>query len=130
MKFFHVAALQLLLQFTVGVSLASILLVVDAGLGLSAGVGVLVALLPNVYFAWRVFDLSKGRGAKHTMRAFNVGALGKFILTAALFALVFKWLPGLNPVSVILGFGIAQLVNWLCTLVELKGIKSSLDASE
>jgi ATP synthase protein I len=48
-----------------------------------------VYLLPQTWFAWQAFRFQGARSAFSMVRAFYRGEAGKYILTAALFAVVF-----------------------------------------
>ncbi len=65
--------------------------------GYSALLGGMIALLPNVYFTYKAFRYFGARSVKAIVQSFWSGAMGKLILTAALFALVFA---GVEQVSV------------------------------
>lgn len=107
-------ARQLLIwQFFAGVALASVLLPWKLEAAYSALVGASVGFLPNVYFALRVFDMSKGRDAQSTLGALYRGATAKFIVTAALFCVAFLLISPLHVPALFIGFIAVQLVNWL-----------------
>ena len=106
----------LLLQCAVGLVLAGLSLLWRANIALSVLVGAGITVLPNMYFALRVFDMSKGRGAASTLRAFYVGAAGKFAVTVALFCLAFLLLPSLSAPALLVGFAAAQMMNWVSLL--------------
>lgn len=64
--------------------------------------GGLVALIPNSYFAYRVYRYSGARSARAIVMEFYSGEAGKLILTAVLFITV--WL-GVKPLDVAAVFG-------------------------
>lgn len=74
--------------------------------GLAAGysglLGGLVALIPNCYFAFRVYRYSGARSARAIVGEFYSGEAGKLILTAVLFITV--WLA-VKPLVVAAVFG-------------------------
>ncbi len=89
--------------------------------GLAAAVGALVGgfivWLPNCYFAYRAFRYRGARAAQQIVRAFYAGAVGKMLLSAALFTLVFVNLRPLNAAAVFLGYAFVQSVNWVVPLI-------------
>lgn len=111
----------LLSQSLVGVALACLLLVTSLEAAYSALIGAVCCVLPNLYFALRVFNLSNGRSARSTLRAFYFGAAGKFIVTMALFIVAFRFVSPLNVLAMFAGFIIAQSVNWVVPLLEGDG---------
>lgn len=72
--------------------------------GYSGLLGGLVALLPNAYFAYRVYRYSGARSARVIVKEFYSGEAGKLILTAALFVLVWVGVSPLEPIAVFVGY--------------------------
>ncbi|GGC94379.1 F0F1 ATP synthase subunit I [Halopseudomonas salina] len=72
--------------------------------GYSGLLGGLVALLPNAYFAYRVYRYSGARSARVIVKEFYSGEAGKLILTAALFVLVWVGVEPLEPTAVFAGY--------------------------
>ncbi len=99
------------------------ILVLQAGVGLAAAVactlclgtvagysgllGGLIALVANLYFAHRAFRYFGARSIRSVVQSFWSGEMGKLILTAVLFALVFA---GVRPVQPLALFGVYLLV--------------------
>ena len=80
--------------------------------------GGILHLLPSMYFARQVFRFSGARAAQRIAQSFYRGELGKFVLTASGFALVFLVVDGLNPPALFAGYGVmlvchAMGVAWL-----------------
>jgi len=88
--------------------------------GYSGLLGGLVALVPNGYFAFRVYRYSGARSARAIVGEFYSGEAGKLILTAVLFIAV--WL-GVKPLEVAAVFGgyLAVLVVGASALLIVKG---------
>ena len=88
--------------------------------GYSGLLGGLVALIPNGYFAFRVYRYSGARSARAIVGEFYSGEAGKLILTAVLFIAV--WL-GVKPLEVAAVFGgyLAVLVVGASALLIVKG---------
>ena len=74
--------------------------------GYSALIGGMIALLPNVYFAYKAFRYSGARSARAIVQSFWSGEMGKLFLTAALFALVFAGVERLNVASLFIGYAL------------------------
>ncbi|WP_394241162.1 F0F1 ATP synthase subunit I [Halopseudomonas laoshanensis] len=72
--------------------------------GYSGLLGGLVALVPNAYFAYRVYRYSGARSAQAIVREFYSGEAGKIILTAALFVLVWVGVKPLEATAVFAGY--------------------------
>ena len=70
-----------------------------------------IAVVPNAWFAWRVF---RYRGAKASMavaQSFYRGEAGKFVLTLSGFACVFALAPSVNVVALFAGYLLMTLLN-------------------
>ena len=72
--------------------------------GYSMLLGGLIALLANVYFAFKAFRYFGARSARAIVQSFWAGEMGKLILTAALFALVFVAVKPLQPLALFTGY--------------------------
>lgn len=78
----------------------------------SALFGGLIAVVPNMYFAWRAFAYNQTRSAARVVGSFYQAELGKLALTALLFAVAFKFAQTLQPVALFTAFG-AVMVSGL-----------------
>lgn len=111
----------LLLQLIVTLVVALVLWLFQ---GLTAGysglLGGLVALIPNSYFAFRVYRYSGARSARAIVGEMYFGEAGKLILTAVLFIAV--WLA-VKPLVVAAVFGgyLAVLAVGASALLIVKG---------
>jgi len=72
--------------------------------GYSGLLGGLIALLANVYFAFKAFRYFGARSAKAIVQSLWAGEMGKQILAAALFALVFVGVKPLQPAALFAGY--------------------------
>ena len=72
--------------------------------GYSGLLGGLIALLANVYFAFKAFRYYGARSARAIVQSFWAGEMGKQILAAALFALVFVGVKPLEPAALFAGY--------------------------
>jgi len=85
--------------------------------GLSALLGGLIAWVPNVYFAVRAFRYRGARVAQKIVRSFYAGAFGKYVLTMAMFGVVFIMVRPLNPLALFIGFILVMAVYWVVPLL-------------
>lgn len=74
----------------------------------SALLGGLICVVPNTFLALRMFAGSLTRDPRRALTATYVGAAGKLLLTAALFAAVFVLVRPLRPGWLFAGFLAAQ----------------------
>ena len=72
--------------------------------------GSVVALLPNLYFALKIY-LVRQRSAQDILNAFYAGEAVKLTLTAALFAMVLQ-IPGVNFLTLLAGYVAVLSVFW------------------
>ncbi len=72
--------------------------------GYSALLGGLIVLVANLYFAYKAFRFFGARSAQAIVQSFWAGEMGKLILTAALFALVFVVVHPLQPLALFTGY--------------------------
>jgi len=72
--------------------------------GYSGLLGGLIALLANLYFAFKAFRYFGARSAKAIVQSLWAGEMGKQILAAALFALVFVGVKPLEPAALFVGY--------------------------
>ena len=85
--------------------------------GLSALLGGLIAWVPNVYFAIRAFRHRGARLAQKIVRSFYAGAFGKYVLTMAMFAMVFIMVRPLNPLALFIGFILVMAGYWIVPFI-------------
>ena len=86
-------------------------------LAYSVLLGGLICLVPNCYFAYRMFKFQGARAAREIVRSFYAGEAGKLALSALMFAAVFIGVRPLNPLALFAGFCLIQLVGWVVPLV-------------
>jgi ATP synthase protein I len=107
----HVVPLTLLVQACVSFAVA-VVAWISAGeiAGTSALFGGATAVVPNGFLAARLLKPSRDESAKAMMRAAWLGEIGKLLLTALLFGVIFGFVRPLEPLAVFAGFIAAQLV--------------------
>lgn len=71
--------------------------------------GAAIELVSRAYFCYYAFRYAGARQIRLVVRSFRRGALGKFLLVAVLFGLLFGLNKGQFPVAVFAGY----LVSWL-----------------
>lgn len=109
------------LALALGVSLTGL----AAGLwaAVSAGMGAGIALVGSVYFSLQAFRHAGATSAPHIVQSFYKGEAGKFVLTAALFAVVFVTVKSVQAGWLLTGFILEQLVAWGILLTGTTGTK-------
>jgi ATP synthase protein I len=77
---------------------------------MSALLGVVAAVIPNAFLAARVLQPKRDLSADAMMRSAWIGEIGKLLLTALLFGVIFGFVRPIEPLAVFVGFIAAQLV--------------------
>lgn len=90
--------------------------VMIAGLqkAMSPALGGAVALLPNLYFAYRI-HLAKGKPAIQLVRAFYLAEAIKISMTIALFCIVYQ-IPGINFMALFFTYVAVLSVHWFALI--------------
>jgi len=91
---------------------------------LSVLLGGLICLIPNLYLA-RKLTAHRSADANKLMSTMYAAEFGKIFITMALFAVVFITQKWVQPLILLVGFGIAQLVHWLVPLLESNNNESN-----
>ena len=116
---------HLLALFLIGAGLSLIGLTISQGWALGFGFGALISLLPQGYFALQAFRISAATDAQKAYFAMMRGESGKFLLTAALFALLFKFRPDISAPAVFTGFAVMLIAQIIGSVLLLKSIESA-----
>jgi ATP synthase protein I len=107
----HVVPLTLLVQVCVSLVVAGVLLVAMGSVAAaSALLGGATAVVPNGFLAARLLQPSREETAGAMMRSAWFGEIGKVLLTALLFGVIFGFVRPILPLAVFAGFIAAQLV--------------------
>jgi ATP synthase protein I len=93
-----IVCLLVALLFTLGKGLTA---------GYSALLGGMIARLPNAFFAYKAFRYFGARSTRDIVLSIWSGAMGKWILTAVLFALVFVGIRQLDIAALFVGYLLA-----------------------
>lgn len=78
----------------------------------SFGLGAVIFILPNFYFALYAFRFHGARHAHWIAKSFKWGESGKFALVAVGFALVFRFISPLNAPLLFAGFCSMIVLQW------------------
>jgi ATP synthase protein I len=114
----HVVPVTLLVQLCVSVMLAAVLWVwMGEVAAASALLGGAAAVIPNGFLAARVLQPSGDSSAKAMMRSAWLGEIGKVLLTALLFGVIFGFVRPIEPLAVFASFIAAQLVVFGALLI-------------
>jgi ATP synthase protein I len=107
----HVVPVTLLVQMCVSFVVAAVAWI-SAGevAAVSALLGGAAAVAPNGFLAARLLKPSRDASAKAMLRSAWIGELGKVLLTALLFGVIFGFVRPIQPLAVFVGFITAQLV--------------------
>lgn len=106
----------LIAQILVTCVVAACLTLQDYQSSLSALVGGLICVIPNMYLA-RKISSNRTADADELTKTIYAAEFGKLFITAALFAGVFATQKWVQPVALLAGFGIAQLTHWITPMV-------------
>lgn len=83
--------------------------------GLSAALGGMAAFIPNLFFAYRI-KKATGQEARKIVVSFYTGEVGKLLLTAAVFVLIFQ-IPKIDLLPLLVGYLAALSVFWFALLM-------------
>lgn len=82
----------------------------------SVGLGALICWMGSAYFAWQAFRYAGAGASKRILGSFYRGMIGKFIIIAVGFMLVFATVRPLSAAGVLVGFAVIQLTAWIYPL--------------
>ena len=99
----------IMMQFGLSIILALIALVYSFEAGYSALLGGLASAIPNSYLIWRSFRYRGARSVSQVVQSFYQGESGKFMLTIAIFAVIFSQVDPLIPWAL---FGVFIIVQF------------------
>ncbi len=103
----RVVILTLLAQAGISLVLAAAVAFVSLVAGASVLLGGMVAVVPNAFLAARLLG-PRDESARALMRSAWFGEIGKLLLTAAMFGVIFAWVRPLSVPAVFAGFICAQ----------------------
>jgi ATP synthase protein I len=126
----HVVPVTLLAQLCVSVVVAMALWAwMGEVAAASALLGGAAVVIPNGFLAARLLQPSRDESAKSMMRAAWIGEIGKLLLTALLFGVIFAFVRPIQPPAVFAGFIAAQLVVFGALLLGNEGAREAMTKS-
>lgn len=93
------------------VLIAALVAVKDFELARAIAIGGLIALIPQMYFAFHAFRFRGARAMRQVTHSFFRGEAGKFLLTCVFFALAYGALKPREPIAVLLSFMAWHAIN-------------------
>jgi ATP synthase protein I len=93
-----------------------VLLVIDWVKAYSVLLGGLISIVPNGYLASLAYRCPGARAASDVAGSLYRGEVGKFILTAVMFALVFVMVKPLSAPALFTAFILTTVLNWVLVL--------------
>jgi ATP synthase protein I len=99
------------IELAVLVLTTALIAVMDSELARAIAVGGLIALIPQMYFAFHAFRFRGARAMRQVTHSFYRGEAGKFLLTCGLFAIVFMAMKPREPIAVLLSFMVWHAIN-------------------
>ncbi len=82
----------------------------------SALLGGVVCIVPNAFFAGKLFKYQGARSAKQIVNSFYKGEALKIALSIILFTLVFVWIK-ITPLAFFLSYIIILMTHWFAPLI-------------
>ena len=126
----HVVPMTLLVQTCVSFVVAAVSWGwIGEVAGMSALLGGAAAVVPNGFLAARLLQPSRDESAKAMMRSAWIGEIGKVLLTALLFGVIFGFVRPIQPLAVFAGFIAAQLAVFGGLLVGNGGAREVMTKS-
>lgn len=90
--------------------------------GYSAVLGGLVGVIPSAFLGARMMAVSQSGNPRKMLNAAYVGEAVKWLLTLALFLLVYLAVTPLNPGALIAGFILVQAGVWLAIVADKQAL--------
>lgn len=84
---------------------------------LAAALGALTCLLPQAWFAWRVFGRGLEGDAGAMLQTMYRGEAAKLAAIVVLFVAIFRLWPEVPPLPLVLSFIAVQSVHWFAPLL-------------
>ncbi len=103
-------------QCVVLVCISTVLLFADRVIAYSSLLGGIISIGPNIYFARLAFRFTGASAANDVTSSLYVGEVGKFVLTAVLFACVFVLIKPLSTAMLFTSFIFMTALNLVLVL--------------
>ena len=114
----------LVIQVLVTLTLAFFFMVFQSlNAGFSALLGGMITLIPNIYFALKAFRYFGAQSSVAIILSLWTGEAGKFVLTAALFILVFLAIKSIDVVALFVSYFLVLMVSSFGLLLVKKSFK-------
>lgn len=78
----------------------------------SAGLGALLCWLGSAYFAWKAFQQGGARASKQILGSMYKGLIGKFVIIAVGFIIIFSSVKPIQMEALLAGFVLVQVMAW------------------
>ena len=108
----------LIAQWTVTLGVSAFLFVVQRELALSAFLGGLICVLPNLYFARQLFLRERSLQIGGLVWSAFGAEFVKMMLAILLFAVVFIYYEGVHPLVLLATYFVAHSCNWAIPLLK------------
>ncbi|XID74876.1 ATP synthase subunit I [Alkanindiges sp. WGS2144] len=79
----------------------------------SALLGALLCWLASAYFAWQAFRQGGAKASRQILGSMYKGVIGKFVIVAVGFIVIFKTVAPLNMLALLGGFLLVQAMAWI-----------------
>jgi ATP synthase protein I len=86
--------------------------------------GGFTCVLPNAYFAYKLFRRTGAKTSRQIVTSFYLGEVVKFILTVILFTIAFKFF-NVNKLALFIGYIVAQIAFWFTALFRHQPVNKS-----
>lgn len=82
----------------------------------SAGLGAFLCWLGSAYFAWKAFQQGGARASRQILGSMYKGLIGKFVIIAVGFVIIFSRVKPLQMEALLAGFVLVQVMAWIYPL--------------
>lgn len=81
-----------------------------------------VCILPNLYFAHKLFAQTGAKAVRQILATFYISEVVKFIITIVLFWIAFKYFT-INKIAIFIGYLVAQFTFWFSAVFSHQTVK-------
>jgi ATP synthase protein I len=103
------------MQIVIVLIISGLLLVFSKEVALSFLGGGFICIIPNAYFAHKLFAKTGAQATRAIITSFYLGEVVKFVITIILFVVAFKFL-NVNKLAIFIGYIVALFTFWLTAL--------------
>lgn len=83
--------------------------------------GGMICILPNAYFAHKLFARTGATATRQIITSFYISEVVKFVITILLFVIAFKFF-NFNKIALFLGYIVAQFTFWFAALFRHRAV--------